>query len=349
MVKIVLNVLVAIVVSFFIVSGFNMAYAKSDKCPPGSSWGPAGCVSDSDGSGSSNTTNINTAFGGSGGDAKAYGGDADASAKAYGGDSSIDIGNGMFNKNLSPEASAVVFNDTDNEIDMDQKQKQDQDQEQSQAAIAIQGQKAVANNAGNKQTTNVVVEGDKVTYKEQPNHINPVSGPDTDSETTRSRGHDALTFGSIMDKVSGLPVEGIKMAAKDASDVRILTAVFFEPPESVNYVRVGSDGEFSGYLYADCDDDVCSAAGMEAKAMLKASELGYTHIKRVHVSAGEKLYGSEWSVKLGGGASVAASGGNMMIAPGGGIGGGAAESSTVDLPAMTFEVYYNPLFINVKK
>jgi len=333
--KIALQVFVAIMVSFFIVTGFNMAYAKGPNCPPGSSWGPGGCVSDSNGGGSIEN-------------------DIDISNKAYGGDAKIEIGNGMFNKTLSPEANAVVFNDTDNEIDMDQKQNQlqgqdqDQDQEQSQAAIAIQGQKAVANNAGNKQTTDVVVEGDVITYKEQPNHINPVSGPDTDTDTTRSRGHDALTFGSIMDKVSGLPVEGIKMAAKDASDVRILTSVFFEPPESVNYVRVGSDGEFAGYLYADCDDDVCSAAGMEAKAMLKASELGFTHIARIHKSSGEKLHASEWSVKLGGGASVAANGGSTMIAPGGGIGGGAAESSTVDLPAMTFEVYYNPLFINVK-
>jgi len=32
----------------FIVSGFSMASA-SPKCPPGSSWGPAGCVSDNNG------------------------------------------------------------------------------------------------------------------------------------------------------------------------------------------------------------------------------------------------------------------------------------------------------------
>lgn len=305
-----------VLAAFLIVSGYNAAYATG--CPPGQEKKGWKCVDieddDDDSRGSSSAT-----IG--------------------------DISNRNTNTNMN-------FIDVDNEIDMDQKQNQSQKQSQKQGqaqgqvaiAGAIQGQ--TAHNEGVK--TNVTVEGDTITYKEQPNHINPVSGPDTDTATVRSMGHDAFVIGSIMDRVTGLPIEGIKMAAKDANDVRIQVAVFFEPEASVNYVRVGDDGSFAGYIYADCEDDQCSAAGMEAKAMEKAAELGFTHIIRVYESTGEKLYASEWSLKLGGGASVAADAGRMMIAPGGGIGGGSAESSTIVLPAMTFEVFYNPLFINVK-
>lgn len=338
-----------------------------NSCKAGEVWSQGKCV----GTGGGDTdikntnTNFNTAFGGKGGQGGTgigigigKGGDG-GNAKAYGGDAAVNIGNGMFNKTLSPEAnakasagaSAIGFFDVDNEIDMDQKQSQKQ--KQSQSSLNMQGQVGINkndnSNKGNKQTTKVVVEGDTITYKEQYNHINPVSGPDTDSQTVKSKGHDALTKGSIMDKVDGLSIASIKRAAKGAKDVEIIDSVFFEPKDSVNFVRVGNDGEFSGYLYATCDDVICPAAGMEAKAMEKAATLGFTHISRMYESSGEYLLASEWSLKLGGGASVGASGGNTMIAPGGGIGGGAAESSTVMLPAMTFEVFYNPLYIKEVK
>jgi len=113
-----------------------------------------------------------TAFGGAafadGGDAKAYGGDG-----GDGGDANINIGNGMFNKNLSPEANATIekgaikntidnkntnmntnlntnFNTNKNDIDIDNKNtnlntninsnKQGQDQGQSQGQLQGQDQ-----------------------------------------------------------------------------------------------------------------------------------------------------------------------------------------------------------------
>lgn len=317
--------IVAVISAWFLVDGFNSAYAGG---PP-------------------NLCSI-----------KPWLPQCDRGDEGEGGDIDIEINNKPVNKAYGGNAKAIAgaaafgFFDVDNEIDVDQKQNQKQNQAQKQTALAIQGQIGINkndnSNKGNKQNTKVIVEGDSIVYEAEYNHIPPVSGPDTDTNTVKSNGHDALTKGSIMDKLKGLSLDGIKLAAKDADDVRILAAVFFEPKESVNYMRIGTDGEFAGYLYGDCDDDECSAAGMEAKAMEKAAELGYTSIERVHNAAGEKLYASEWSVKIGGGASVAADGGRMMIAPGGGVGGGAAESSTVQLPAMTFEVYYNPLFINVK-
>ena len=288
-------------------------------------------------------TNFNTAFGGKGGDG--------GNAKAYGGDAEINIGNGMFNKTLSPEANAkaVGFFDVDNEIDMDQKQ----NQKQSQSSLNLQGQVGINtndnSNKGNKQNTSVVVEGDTITYEAEYNHIQPVAGPDTDTQTVKSKASASLTKGSLMDKFDGIAVAGLKRAAKGAVDVELIEAVIFEPEDSVNFIRIGTDGEFAGYIYATCDDTGCPAAGMEAKAMQLAAKLGYTHISKFYEDDAEYLESSEWSLKVGGGASVAASGGSVMIGPGGGVGGGAAESMTVLVPAMTFEVYYNPLYIKEVK
>jgi len=320
-----------VLTAFLIASGFNMAYAKFDSCEQ---WG-IGCPEEEPDNGSVNVEN-----------------DIDITAK--GGNAEINLGNGFGNKVMSPEANAyagaaaVGFFDVDNEIDMDQKQSQKQKQAQQQGQVAISGaiQGQTAHNEGVK--TKITVEGDTITYKEQPNHINPVAGPDTDTQTVKSKAHGILTKGSLMDRIDGFPLAALKLASKDAGDVEIMTAVVFEPKESVNFVRVGDSGEFAGYFYGTCDDDECSAAGMEAKAMLKAAEMGFTHIKKIDQDDMEKLFASEWSLKLGGGASVAANGGNTMIAPGGGVGGGAAESNTILLPAMAFEVYYDVLYINLK-
>lgn len=330
--------IVAIFAAWFIVDGFNSAHATGKKCPPGQYAKGWKCFPIEDGGDGDITINNNN------------------NPKAYGG--SVNIGNGFGNKVLSPSAKATAvagaigFFDVDNEIDMDQKQNQKQKQKQSQDQLQLQGQIGInkqgqtAHNEGVKQKVKVTVEGD--TYEAEPNHINPVSGPDTDTQTVKSHGTKVLTFGSVVDRVSGLGIDQIKLLARDADDVNILMGTFFEPEDGVNYVRIGTDGEFSGYIYATCDDDECPAAGMEGKILKAAAEAGFTSVNRLDKDAMEKLYASEWSVKLGGGASVAADGGRMMIAPGGGIGGGAAESHTIELPAMVFEVFYNPLFIKVK-
>lgn len=207
----------------------------------------------------------------------------------------------------------------------------------------LQGQ--TAHNEGVAQE--VTVEGDVYKTPKTYMHIQPVAGPDTDTQTVKSNGTAILTKGSIMDKFAGLSLKALNMLAKDADDVILQVAVVHEPDSQVNFIRIGKSlpDDFAGYIYATCDDDECSAAGMEGKAMKKAAYLGFTHIDKLDQDSMEKLYASEWSVKLGGGASVAADGGRMMIAPGGGIGGGAAESSVLELPAMVFEVYYNPLVI----
>lgn len=300
-----------VLLSWLLVSGFNLAYATPSKCPPGQEkkgWKCVDIVDPGQGGGDIDITNSNS--------------------------------NKNTNMNINSNSNYNSNKNTNVNVNSNKA---------NANSTAIQGQAQFQGQTANNEGVNnsVVVEGDTVNYVEQPNHINPVSGPDTDVNTTRSRGHDALTFGSVMDHIEGLDLAGIKMLAKDASDVEIKTAVFFEPENSVNYVRVSSDGRFAGFLYATCDDDGCSAAGMEGVAMKSAAKLGYTSIERVHVSDGEKLYASEWSLKLGGGASVAANGGSMIIAPGGGIGGGKAETSTLNLPAMVFKVYYNPLYINI--
>lgn len=334
-----------------IMAAFINVNAWAGGCPPGQEWKGAPhwkCV-DKPGPSGGNIDIENSA--------KAYGGDA----KAYGGDAEVNIGNGMFNKTLSPEANAkatagaaaIGFFDVDNEIDMDQKQNQKQNQKQGQVALAIQGQVGINkndnSNKGNKQTTKVVVEGDSIVYEAEYNHIQPVAGPDTDTQTVKSKASASLTKGSLMDKFDGIAVAGLKRAAKGAVDVELIEAVIFEPKDSVNFIRIGTDGEFAGYIYATCDDTGCPAAGMEAKAMQLAAKLGYTHISKFYEDDAEYLESSEWSLKVGGGASVAASGGSVMIGPGGGVGGGAAESMTVLVPAMTFEVYYNPLYIKEVK
>jgi len=109
------KVLVGVLAAFLVVSGFNLAYAKDNDCPPGQEKKGWKCVDIEvpDGGGVVNTNNNN-----------------------------IDISNRVTNTTL-------IGIDVDNEIDMDQKQSQ------AQAAIAIQGQKQSANNEGNVQNVTI--------------------------------------------------------------------------------------------------------------------------------------------------------------------------------------------------
>jgi len=344
----ILFVVVGIFTALAIVTFYNNAYAGGEGgnhgCPPGQEKKGWKCVDIPGGSGDIDIENKNT--------------NTNLNLNE------TNVKNNIHNKNENTNWNDVVVEiDVKNKVkqgDLEQNQSQlmEQGQEQGQNQGQDQGQDqgqsqtsesvSEANNAGNTQDTTVVVKGDKIKYEAQPNHINPVDGADTNADTVASLGHDAKVFGSVMDELAGMLAVSAKKLASSASDVVIAVSVFHEPEYSTDYIYIGKSGAFAGFLYAECDGRKCNAAGMEGSAMLKAAQLGYTHIERAYESEGEDLKGSEFSAKIGGGASVAASGGKMIIAPGGGIGGGWAHSDSQVLPAMVFKVYSDPLFITIK-
>lgn len=244
--------------------------------------------------------------------------------------------NTNLNKNTNLNTNIGV-NKQGQEQDQSQGQLQGQSQSSKNTNVA-QGGKAV--NAGNKQTTEVVIEGDK--YEASKMHI---QGPDlmkSDAKLAEGKPAAAKTFGSIMEKMTSITYDQARFVSKDADDVEIQKALLGEKDFRTDTISIGdTSGVFMGYIYANSGGSDVNAAGMEGKALEAAMYAGMTGIKRVYKDSGKVASGKSWNVGLGGGASIITSGDSVAVAPNGGLGFGGAKASNELLPDMVFEVYFN--------
>jgi len=224
----------------------------------------------------------------------------------------------------------------------DQKQGQDQKQIQDQNQAQLQGQgqeqSAEANNAGNTQETDIVIEGD--TYEAKPNHIQgpPLMQPDAKFSDTKEFSFRLL--GSVWSKVLGLEGSQARNLGLDSDDVKIERALMTKMSKQ-SYLAKGkpSTGLFLGTLYVWPTGRDVTVAGIEGIAADAAMKHGATHAVFIY-DFGVEATGKSWSVGVGGGASIVAdAAGNVMIAPNGGFGFGAAHASNDSLPALVVECY----------
>ena len=292
-----------VLTAFFIVSGFNAAHAKFDSCEQ---WG-IGCEEEP------------------------------------GGGSTI-VNNDISNRNTNTNINTILV-DVDNEIDMDQKQnqhqKQDQDQLQLQGQIGIN--KNDNSNKGNKQNTDIKIEGDVITYEAEPNHIQGPGLLSSDAKLTKNPGFSFRTMGSVWSDISGISVKAAASLGKGSSDAKVEKALMYEHA-ALNYIRKATDNleaVFLGTIYVYPDGDDVTVAGMEGVGLSEAMAAGATHAS-IQYDSGDVADGSSWNVGLGGGASIVAnSNGTVMVAPNGGLGVGGATAFNNKLPALAIKLYYD--------
>lgn len=92
-----------------------------------------------------------------------------------------------------------------------------------------------------------------------------------------------------------------------------------------------------------------SAPVTEGAVMVKAMELGATHIVQVERSYREEATGTSKSIGVGGGASIINSADQIAIAPTGGTGYSKATASNAAYPEMVVECWFDPLSIRRDK
>jgi len=239
-------------------------------------------------------------------------------------------------------AKSVVNFDFDNDIDMDQKQKQKQGQLQLQGQGQLQGQKAEANNAGNTQETDIVIEGD--TYEAKPNHIQGPALVAPDAKFSDTKEFSFRVLGSVWRDVDGLSSAQAKNLGIDVSDVKIDRALLTSM-SAQKYISKGkpAEGVIIGTLYVYPIGAGVTLAGLEGIAAESAMGYGATHMVIVF-DFGVEASGSAWNVGIGGGASIVANAsGTVMVAPNGGLGFGKAKASNISLPALVVKLYRNEL------
>lgn len=194
-------------------------------------------------------------------------------------------------------------------------------------------------NAGNKQTTEVIVEGD--TYEASKMHIQGPALIEPDAKFSKGKAFTARTKGSVWDKVDFLTEKQAKRLGSKASDAEVEEAVITEKEYRTGLINKGipADGEFMGTLTVYSDGTDVTVGGLEGKAAEYAMKLGATHMHRIHFGSGDRADGDAWNIGIGGGASIAQNGDQMMIAPNGGLGFGSADATNESLPEMVFEIY----------
>jgi len=230
----------------------------------------------------------------------------------------------------------------------EQDQKQAQGQLQGQLQLQGQGQdqgqeqSAEANNAGNTQETDIVIEGD--TYEAKPNHIQGPALVAPDAKFSDTKEFSFRVLGSVWRDVDGLSSAQAKNLGIDVSDVKIDRALLTSM-SAQKYISKGkpAEGVIIGTLYVYPIGAGVTLAGLEGIAAESAMGYGATHMVIVF-DFGVEASGSAWNVGIGGGASIVANAsGTVMVAPNGGLGFGKAKASNISLPALVVKLYRNEL------
>jgi hypothetical protein len=221
---------------------------------------------------------------------------------------------------------------------------QGQEQGQSQGQDQSQGQgQAQFSKQANKQETNIKFEADKR------EHISGHAAPKTDAQLEDTRASAIRVRGGLLEEVAFLTIDQAKMAAKNASDMKVEPAVLFENDFSLDTIKIGEGETFGGFIYVFSDGSDSYLAAMDAEAAKVAMELGMTHIVRLgDADASKVLEGSSWNIGISGGASVISQGEDLAIAPSGGLGYGAAKSKSEYRPDAVYKVSYSKSLIRLK-
>ena len=281
------------------------------------------------------------------------GGNADANALGVGigvgigkgGDanSEVNIGNGMFNKTLSPEAKATIEKGA---VDVDVKNtnmntninsaKQDQEQGQAQLQGQLQGQKQSANNDGNHQSTSIVFE-DKTDY----DHIS--SGVQKTRSQLKDQGDanmvKALTF--IDERIISITHVAAKRLGKDTKDYKVFEEMLFENDFSTAQLVKGVNGVYMGSLVLVPTGNDVTAGGLTGRAYEAAMEMGATNYVLTYTSS-KYLNGSKWGIDFGTAASMALQkDGSAMLAPGSTLGYSTSWSDNEYRPSIIIELYFD--------
>jgi hypothetical protein len=312
-------ILLAIVVSFINVTTFNMAYAFF-----GGSETNQDCVNGSCNENKSHHNNYGDTYnngdtynkGGNGGNAKSNS------------DASVNIGNGMFNKVLSPEQKQGQVQGQD----QSQLQLQGQDQKQGQSQSSYNDN----SNKGNRQQTVITFE-DNVDY----NHIG--SGIKKTNAYMRNTGDtiDVKTVSSIYDRIVTIDHKSAKSLSKDTKDFKVYSEILFEKPFQTSHITKGIKGVYMGSLVFVPDGEDITKGGLTGQALVKAMKVGATNFV-ITYSDGKYLQGSKAGIDFGTAASIAAeSNGSTMIAPGSTLGYSKAWSNNEYRSGLVIDLYFD--------
>lgn len=242
------KLLMSIAIGISLMFAVSMVQAGQGGGPPGCMPWEWPCDSGDEGNGDVDIdiNNTNKVYGGAGGDAN------------------INIGNGLGNKNFSPEANATIekgairntidnknmntntnlntnFNTNKNDIDIDNKNtnlntninsnKQGQDQDQKQGQIQGQGQgqsQDASNKQGQAQKTTVIIT-DNTVVEDQYNHIQTPGLLKSDVKLIKSKASTIKTEGwDIVDGMDYITLKQAKSLGKDADDFDTMYAIFFD-------------------------------------------------------------------------------------------------------------------------
>jgi len=330
------KIIVLLAIAFFMTTGVAFA-GHNEGCPPNNPNCNQPGDGDEGGSGdikNTNTnTNFNTAFGGKGGNGGKGG---------EGGDASANSSNKNYNTNLN---SNMQGQDQVQGQVQGQLQGQDQDQLQSQSASSNSDSVASANNAGNKQTTDIVIQDNSVVNHAkipvQYDHITPDIGKTNSDMIDHNGVMNLKAMGSIDAHISAITRVHADKLSKGASDVEVVKSIMFENDFRTTMISKGAVGQFMGFIYVIPDGSDVTMAGIEGKAYLAAMDAGATHYTMEH-SSGMYVEGSKAGIDFGGSASVAiAADGSAVIAPGATFGYSKAWSSNEIRPGVIITLYFD--------
>jgi hypothetical protein len=306
----------------------------------------------------------------------------DNNVKAYGGDGgSVNIGNGMFNKVLSPEAKATIekgavdidntntnlntnFNTNKNELEQDQDQKQGQlqgqlqgqsqdasntqEQGQSQDASNKQGQSQKMGDQKNKQNTEVDITFISPVNKRE--HIRALDITKQENLTSDRDAGKAKVNYSILDKMSFFKDFHADKLAKDCDDYEIDEALLFDNPagdgiQNFSYNNEDPTGAYMGQLILTSNGDDVNANGCIGRILQKAMYRGANQIKFIHLGAVDSAVSDSKSIGFTTSASVAGTRDDYMVAPGGGTGKSWADAWHEMRPEIVAELYYDSKYV----
>jgi len=235
---------------------------------------------------------------------------------------SVNIGNGMLNKNFSPEAT-IEKGAVDIDIEGDK---------QINKQLAIQGNKQsmVYNEAKNP------VNYDHISATAPSSTPDMITHPDADDIKTKFGLFEELTEGEITQVQA-------RMASKGAPDVKVLKSLMFEGKDQLNnlFLTDKKRGTYMGTITVVPDGDDVTKAGIEARLALEAMKAGATHIMVIN---GQGYYAdaTQKGIGFGGSASVATTGsGSAVVAPAFGTGWSNVKSANEYRPSVTAKCYYD--------